>query len=257
MLAVAMPAAAADPLAEARRQYNLGNYVEAERYARDAASIPASSNAAGVVLGRVQLERYRQTADPADLASARDALRIVDPRALDARERVELVIGLAEALYLEDKFGAAADLFESVLERSGFLGVSAQERVLDWWATAVDRQAQGLSLDQRRALYFRVLSRMRTEIAEYPGSTAAGYWLAAAPRASGQVDEAWHAATAGWVRAALAEDRGATLRADLDRLVLRAIIPERAARLSPRGDAKQVEAVMVSEWEAFKTAWSR
>ena len=43
----------------------------------------------------------------------------------------------------------------------------------------------------------------------------------------------WYAAAAGWVGALLARDRGAALRADLDRLVTQAIIPERASRLQP------------------------
>lgn len=257
LVVVALPASAADPLAEARRQYNLGNYFDAERLAREAMKVPASSNVARVVLGRTQLERYRQTGDPIDLASGRSVLLEVDPRSLGEQERLELVIGLAEALYLEDRFGASADLFDSVLERSWLLGPAAHERVLDWWATAVDRHAQGLPSEDRRALYDRVVTRMREEIARSPGSAAAGYWVAAASRACGEVDEAWHAATAAWVRASLADDRGAALRADLDRLVLRAIIPERAARIAGRGDVKQAEAIMLGEWEAFKSAWSR
>ena len=104
---------------------------------------------------------------------------------------------------------------------------------------------------------------MTEEIAEYPGSTAAGYWLAAAARASGDIERAWHAALAGWLRATLADDRGAALRADLDRLVNQAIIPERVAKLaktdpSARGDSlKDAQAAMVAEWEAFKKAWSK
>ena len=98
---------------------------------------------------------------------------------------------------------------------------------------------------------------MTEEIAEYPGSTAAGYWLAAAARASGDVERAWHAALAGWLRATLADDRGAALRADLDRLVTQAIIPERAARLAPKGDPKEAQTSMTAEWELFKKTWSK
>jgi hypothetical protein len=54
----------------------------------------------------------------------------------------------------------------------------------------------------------------------------------------------------------LARDRGAALRADLDRLVVQAIIPERAARLQIR-DPKPAAAGMLAEWEAFKSSWSR
>ena len=248
---------AADLLAEARRLYNLGQYATAEKVAREAAAVPATADAARVVLGRIRLERYRQSNDFEDLAAARASFRDVDARALDSRERVELMIGLAEALYLEDRYAAAAELFESVFERSSALGLSAHERVLDWWATAKDRHAQTMPPADRPEAYRRILTRMRSEIVSMPGSTAAAYWLAAAARASGNPDEAWHYAVSGWVRAPLAEDRGATLRADLDRLVMQAIIPERAAKLGSRGDPKVAQANMLTEWEAFKTAWSR
>lgn len=257
LLALAAPLSAADPVAEARRLYNLGQYEAAERSAREAVAVPGRADAGRVVLGRVQLERFRRSADPADLENARASLRSLNPAMLDSGERVELMIGLAEALYLEDRFGAAAELFESVLERSAALGPSAHERVLDWWATAVDRQAQGLPMAGRAPLYGRVLDRMRVEILAIPGSAAAGYWLAASARGSGKPDEAWHYAIAGWVRAALAPDRGAALRADLDRLVVQAIIPERAVRLAGHDDPKPAQTSMLSEWEAFKEAWSK
>ncbi|MGH6886788.1 MAG: hypothetical protein ACREGK_12025, partial [Geminicoccales bacterium] len=117
--------------------------------------------------------------------------------------------------------------------------------------------AQRLPLAERAPLYARIEERMRAEILAAPGSAAAGYWLAASARASGNPDEAWHHAIAAWLRAALADDRGAALRADLDRLVVQAIIPERAARLSPRGDVTLAETSMLTEWEAFKAAWSK
>jgi hypothetical protein len=250
-------ALAADPLAEARRLYNLGQYEMAERLAREASAIAAKSDAAKVVLGRIQLERFRQSADPRDLATARDSLRVVDPGPLDAAERVELTIGLAEALYLEGRFGAAAHLFDSVRQRSSLLGRPAHERVLDWWATSVDRQAQAYPPDDRVPLYRRILDRMDEEVADNPGSTAASYWLAAAARASGDLERAWHAAHAGWLRAPQADDRGAALRADLDSLMNQAIIPERAARLAKGADSKDTQTAMKEEWDAFKKVWAR
>jgi hypothetical protein len=98
---------------------------------------------------------------------------------------------------------------------------------------------------------------MEEEVAENPGSTAAGYWLAAAARASGNLDRAWHAAQAGWLRAVLADDRGVALRADLDRLVTEALVPERAAKLSGRVDSKEAQSALLQEWEAFKRAWTK
>lgn len=257
-VAIALPAHAADPVAQARRLYNTGDYEAAERLAREAVTVPAMANTARVVLGRIQLERYRQTADPVNLTGAREALRAVDPGALDWRDRVELMIGLAEALYLEERFGAAAELFASVFDRSAILGAAAHERVLDWWATALDREAQRLPLAARREIYARIQQRMREEILIVPGSAAAGYWMAAAARGAGNPDEAWDHAIAGWVRATLGHDRGAALRADLDRLMRQAIIPERALKLSAGGgEARLAETSMLKEWEAFTAGWSK
>jgi len=250
-------AGAADQLTEARRLYNLGQYEMAERLAREAASNPSRTDAARVVLGRIQLERFRQSADTQIFMGARESLRMVDPAGLDSSERVELAIGLAEALYLEGRFGAAAQLFESVRQRSAILGRPAHERVLDWWATSLDRQAQTLPAEERPTVYHRILPLMEEEIAENPGSAAAGYWLAAAARASGDLDRAWHAGLSGWLRAALSDDHGAALRADLDRLVILAVIPERAAKLAGRSDPKDAQNALRQEWEAFKKAWTR
>ena len=122
MMLIAGPAFAADTLAEARRLYNLGQYETAEKLALEAASNPARADAARVVLGRIRLERFRQSADPKDLTTARESLRMVDTAPLDTAERVELTIGLAEALYFEEHYGAAAQLFESVRQRSALLG---------------------------------------------------------------------------------------------------------------------------------------
>jgi hypothetical protein len=250
------PARAADPLAEARRLYNAGQFQAAEKLAREAMTVPALGDAARVVLGRVLLERFRESSNAEDLSTARKALIAVDPRALDARERVELTIGLGESLYLEDRFGAAAEVFASVLDRSAQLGPAAHERVLDWWATALDRQTQLRPPEDRPSVYERLLERMRREIADDPGSTAANYWLAAAARGTGDLELAWQASAAGWVRAVLAQDRGTALRADLDRLVTQAIIPERAARLAGR-ETRQAQSGMLTEWQLLKETWSK
>ena len=255
MLAAA-PLPAADLLAEARRLYNLGQYDAAERAARDAAANVATLDRARVVLGRIHLERYRRSGDPADLVSARTALRAADPRALDARERLELTVGLAEALYFEDRFGAAADLFEPAIDGAAVLGPGAQDRILDWWATALDRQAQTRPGPDRGAIYDRLAERMTRQIQQDPGSTPAGYWLAASWRGRGDLDRALDAATAAWVRAIYARDRGIALRADLNRLVVEAILPERAARLGVREQTAAL-ARMIAEWDAFKERWSR
>ena len=250
------PLQAADPLAEARRLYNAGQYDQAEQAALEALKQPTMAEGARLVLGRVHLERFRRNADPAELAAAREALRAVDTRSLDQRDRLELTIGLGEALYLDDRFGPAAELFQWALDRSVTLGPVAHERLLDWWATAMDRLAQGQPREGRDATYSRMVRRMEQELSLDPGLAPAAYWLTAGTRGLGDIERAWHAAAGAWVGAVLARDRGAALRADLDRLVVQAIIPERVARLQIR-DPKQAAAGMLAEWEAFKSSWSR
>jgi len=110
-LAAATAHAATDPLAEARRFYNLGQYDNAARFARDAMKLPATTDGARLILGRIYLEQYRRSADADHLMQAREALRAVNTQGLDRRERVELAIGLGEALFLDDKFGPAAVLY--------------------------------------------------------------------------------------------------------------------------------------------------
>jgi hypothetical protein len=247
---------AQDALGEARRLYNTGQFDEAERMARTALEQPTHANSARVVLGRIQLERFRKTPSQSFLAEARQAFRDVDPIVLDPRERLELTLGFAETLFLEDRFLAAAEMFGPVIDASLTLGPAAHARVLDWWATALDRYAQTRPNADRAAVYARITDRMNAELTRDGGSVPAGYWMVAAARGSGDLDRAWSAATAAWIRAVLAPDRGVILRGDLDRLVVHALIPERAARLSPK-DSSVALTGLLSEWEAFKAGWTR
>lgn len=256
LLAPVAQSSYADPLAEARRLYNMGLYDDAERIARGALEQPASANAARVVLGRIRLERYRRSGAAEDLNDARAALREVDPRQLESRERLELTLGFAETLFLEDRFAAAAELFEPILESSALLGAPAHERVLDWWASALDRHAHTRPMADRAGVYTRITQRMNSELARDPGLSVANYWVVAAARGSGDLDAAWTRAMAAWVRASLARDRGLILRADLDRLMVQGIIPERATRISRR-DTTAIVNGLTGEWEAFKAGWAR
>ena len=256
-LAIATSAFAArrpDPLAAARLFYNNGQYDLAIQAAEPVAANPPFSSSAHLVLGRSRLERFRKTSVPQDLDDARADLREVDPRVIDAHERLELQIGLAVLLYFEDRFGAAAELLDPVIDASTPLTHDAHERALDWWATALDRQAQTIPAPERGPIYARVIDRMERELRRDSASGVAGYWLAAAARGAGDLDRAWAAASASWVRASLAPDRGESLRADLDKLVTQAIIPERAAKASAR-DRRQTAASLTADWEAFKKIW--
>jgi len=243
-----------DPLGAARQFYNLAQYDQAIDAAKEAVARPADAAAARLIMGRSRLERYRKSAAPRDLEDARADLRAVDSSQLAARERLELQVGLGELLYFEDRFGAAAELLAPVIEQTATQAPAARARALDWWATALDRQAQAMAPSDRVPIYARVIARMEEELRRDPASAAAGYWVAAAARASGDLERAWSAAMAGWVRAALAYDRGLSLRADLDKLVTEGIIPDRAAKASSR-ERRQVAAALTAEWESFKQGW--
>jgi hypothetical protein len=256
VLALSAIAASPDQLATARRLYNQGEYDQALTAAHEAESDPASISSARLVIARIRLERYRRTADGTDLSAARAALRSVDPRALDLREHAELQVGLGEILYLDDDFGAAAEMLEPVLGSTDLLGPDAHDRALDWWATALDRQAQTLAPADRPATYKRIAGRMEAELRRDPNSAVANYWVAAAARGAGDLDRAMASASAAGVRASLMHDRGATLRTDIDRLVTLAVIPERAQHVATR-DKREAANQMMADWEAFKTAWSK
>jgi hypothetical protein len=255
-LAVSTLAAAPRPdqLAAARRFYNERRYDQALEAAKLAVNTPATASSARLIMGRARLERYRLAPAPQELDDARADLRAVDPHIIDPRERIELQIGLGELLYLEDRFGPAAELLGPVVEASATLAPDAHERALDWWATALDRQAQSLPAAERALEYGRIVTRMEQELRRDPASAPASYWLAASSRAAGDLDRAWAAASAAWVRAALGRDRGVALRADLDKLVNQGIIPDRAGKL-PARDRRQAVTSMTAEWENFKKIW--
>jgi tetratricopeptide (TPR) repeat protein len=256
LMAAAAIAAAPKPdlLANARRLYNQGHYDQAFEAAQQVTGTTGAVSSARLIMGRARLERFRQAGAARELEDARADFQAADPRTLDARERIELQVGLGELLYLEERFGPAAELLDPVVGSSTVLASDAHERALDWWATALDRQAQALPAAERALVYPRVIERMEQELRRDPGSAPATYWLAASTRAAGDLDRAWSAAAAGWIRAVLTRDRGVTLRADLDKLVTQAIIPDKAAR-APARDRRQAAATLAAEWETFKKIW--
>jgi hypothetical protein len=208
------------------------------------------ADSADLIAARAYLERFRIDEDPDDLVQARVRLRRLDPSKFTSSERFEFIVGLGETLYLDDQTGAAAEIFESVLAPTGELTPEARERVLDWWASALDRDARPRTEIDRRVIYQRVRDRMTEELAVHPGSSAASYWASAAARGQGDLQAAWDAAQAGWVRAPLTFDGGASLREDLDRLVQQAIVPERSRIMAVAPET------LLAEWEAFKARWS-
>lgn len=256
LLAASSPADAATRTNDARKLYNQELYELAIKAASEARQSGDSVDDASLIFARAHLERFRQTRDAQNLNEAQAALRAIDTTRLSAVAQTEFTLALGQWLFLADKFRAAAELFDSASARVDGLGPVARDRVLDWWATAIDRQAQE-DPAHRAALYQRIIDRMEAELRQQPGSTAAGYWLAAAARSLGDTERAWHAAMAGYLRARIAADRGAALRADLDLLVATAIIPERARHLAAsHADTKVAADAMTAEWERIKALWN-
>lgn len=240
-----------DPLERARAHYNLRQFDAALAAAEEGGRVPARQDSADLIAARAFLERFRESAAPEDLSSARDRLRRLNPERLGARERIEFIIGLGEALFFGESVGAAAEVFDSVLARREDLLPDARERVLDWWASAVDREVRPRPDIERQDVYRKLRERMQAELGANPASAVASYWLAAAAWAQGDLQAAWDAAQAGWVRAPLAADRGVTLREELDRLVQRGIVPARAKALAQPPDTVRLD------WESFKERWNR
>ena len=254
LLTAGAAAAQRAELAKARTAYNQRQFDTAIEAATVARKVPATADAATVVLARAHLERYRERANPDDLSAARNALGTVRVSNLDTRDHVDFLMALGEALFFEDDYGAAATLFESGIDRAIAQGTETGESMLEWWGSAVERHADALEREGRIAAFKRLRERMTRELARHPGSAAAAYFLVVGTRGSGEPLEAWDAAIAGWVRARLAGARSASLRADLDKLVLEGIIPDRVQTMAAeRRD--QAEADLRAEWAVVKERW--
>jgi len=250
----ALPAAGAeprDPLARARVLYNQRQYDEALVAADDARRNPDRADSADLIAARAYLERFRENAESDDLTNARDRLRRLNTAQFTPLERNEFIVGLGQTLFFDGAPGASAAIFDSVLGPHAALRVGDRERVLDWWASALDRDASPRSDLDRQAVYQRIRDRMAEELETNPASATATYWAAAAARGQGDVHGAWDAVQAGWVRAALAGDNGDALRGDLDQLVTQALIPERARTLAQSPETLRLE------WEQFKERWAK
>jgi hypothetical protein len=244
-----------DDLSRAKQLYNSAQYDAAIDAASAAAKTPDFAAAAQLVMARAYLERFRHGSNAEDKTAARDALKQVRSTDLTDDDRVELSIALGESLYFDGQAGAAAEQFDLALSRAGRKQSTRRERLLDWWATALDRQAQSSTESVARPLQVRIVRRMEEELHGNMSATVASYWLAAAARSSGDIERAWDAAIAGWVRISQLGSSGADTRRELDALVTRAIIPDRARLVSPPSP-EAAAASMRSQWEALKKAWS-
>ena len=253
-----------DPLERARTFYNAADFDQAIAAATEARHVPNLANAASVVLARAHLERFRAASvrgeqKPVDLTTAREELKLVDDAKLAARDHVEYLTGLGESLYLDDPplYGAAAAVFERALVGADAAGADQRESLFEWWAGSLDRQAQLAPDAERRVLYARLLTRAEDELDRRDRSPAALYWVAAGARGADDVERAWGAAVAGWIRAGQFGPAGVRLRDDLNRLMTQAILPERARLLAPPGDSHQMQIALQREWDELKQKWER
>jgi hypothetical protein len=250
------PAFAAEPaaLATARTRYNAGDYEGAISAAAVARNMPSAADAAALVIARAHLELYSQRLVPEDLATARQTLLMINAANLSARDLADLDVGLGQSLYFSEVFGVAAEMFESALTRTAVLTVAERRQLLDWWATALDRDAQALPSDTRPRVFERLIARMEDEFKQDPSNPVANYWLAVAARGVGDPERAWNVAVAAWVRSSIFPDSAETLRPDLDRLVSDVLIPERA-RLRPASEQQLATTTLKAEWELVKDQW--
>ena len=254
VMPAALEAAESPALARARTLYNSGDYEGAIDAASVARRETQWADASALVIARARLERYRQSMNAMELADAREALQAVRVSSLSPRDQVDLLIGLGQALYLGEVYGPAADLFGTALEKGMLLMPRDRAMLLDWWATALDRDAQTRPYDRRPPVYGRIAERMDRELREDPANGVAGYWQVVAARGTGDLDRAWSAAIAAWVRSTLNPMTMAQLRGDLDRVMEQALIPERA-RSSPSRDGVDAVEMLRAEWSLVKQNW--
>lgn len=251
---VSLEAAESPALARARTLYNSGDYEGAIDAASVARRDTQWADASALVIARARLERYRQSMNASELADAREALQAVRSSSLTPRDQVDLLIGLGQALYLGEVYGPAAELFATALDKGMMLAPRDRTMLLDWWATALDRDAQTRPYDRRPPVYQRIAERMDAELREDPASGVANYWQVVAARGVGDLDRAWSAAIAGWVRSTLNPMTQGQLRGDLDRVMEQALIPERA-RSSPSREGLDPVEMLRAEWALVKQNW--
>jgi hypothetical protein len=257
---LARPAAAQDDLERARLFYNSGNFDAALASAAAGRRKPATASSAALIIARARLERFRQTADPQDLNGARAELLALTPQDLSRQETMEWQIGVGEALFLENHAGAAAEWFKPLIASARMQLTSIEvEKLLEWWASATSQFAEGLSGNARTEKYREIVQAMEPELEREPASRAANYWIVVGARGAGDLNRAWNAAAAGWIRAKEANG-SQQLRADLEQLVQQTIIPERAQmrtgqRLDARATLAEI-AAMKEEWGDLTRRWS-
>ena len=243
-------------LARARTAYNAGRFDAAIGAARNAAEVAGDTDPARLVLGRALLERYRQSGDARDLQEARDVLRAADPGKLGPADRAELLVGLGQWLFFTDRFGPAAELFEVAAARPLTGGDAATDRVLDWWASALDRQAQATPAARDR-IYGRVFERMEQRAPSRipdrsPPTTGWSPRRARSVISTARGRPRWPRGCVRHSRATVGPRCGPI---SIDSCSPRSSPSVRGKRSSDGGNERQAADTMAHAWERFKADW--
>ncbi len=260
LLASPRPAAAQKELKDARRFYNASKFDEAIAAAEPALDKPKVAASASLIIARARLERFRVSADQDDLTAARQELIALNPRKLSPQEAIEWQMGLGETLVFENQPGPASEIFASLFPAARLRFTPAQmDRLIEWWANSTARFAESFTGNARSDNYGRLLMTLRTVLQFDPPSRAGTYWLVVASRGVGDLEGAWNAAVAGWIRAGSMQG-GDQLREDLEQYMMQTVIPERArARTGQRqgtGVTTLEIADLTRQWRTLTQRWS-
>src|SRR5205085_5107436 len=131
-------------------------------------------------------------------------------------EAIEWQIGVGTALFLEGQLGPASEIFVTLLPSArARLSTEEFQKLLDWMGTAMSRLAESLTGDARKRAYEQLHDDARHELERNPFSPPATYWTVVSLRGMGDLDGAWNAAVAGWVRMS-GHPEGRQFQSDLD-----------------------------------------
>ena len=158
LLAAAPVASAQEGPLGARELYNAGRVDEAIEQA-EAAWVATASAEAGLVLARAKLDRFSRLESGSDLSVARQLLDRIDVTTLLPAQRLDWEVGVATGLFLAGRGGPSGVMFERLLDHPLLEGAE-RDRVLNWWATAVDRVGRDQLPDQRSGTYDKMARRL-------------------------------------------------------------------------------------------------
>ena len=176
LLAAAPVVSAQEGSLGARELYNAGRVDEAAEQA-EADWVATASAEAGLVLARAKLDRFSRLESGSDLSDARQLLDRIDVTTLLPAQKLDWEVGVATGLFLAGRAGPSGVMFERLLDHPLLEGAE-RDRVLNWWATAVDRvgRDQLPTNGPRRTARWLVVSRESSSGIRHRGRACTGVW---------------------------------------------------------------------------------